>query len=157
MKCFPAIYGEMCVWWHCCCSILVFSVVLNAIPIPFIPFQQMSEECYDKTFILNIIDSSHLPWKGLVHWSARWDRCLISVYSVFLKWAAPCDHLRKLSALAREGEEWWWERQRGRGGVTGHLTVHVITRETHHSCNETDMLINATAYQCVSGVEIVVL
>lgn len=92
------------VWWHCCCSILVFSVVLNAIPIPFIPFRQMSEECYDKTFILNIIDSSHLPWKGLVHWSSRWDRCLISVYSVLLKWAAPCDHLRKLSALAGEGE-----------------------------------------------------
>lgn len=34
--------------------------VFHAILIPFIPFQQMSDECYDKTFILNIIDSSHL-------------------------------------------------------------------------------------------------
>lgn len=46
----------------------------------FIQFQQMSDECYDKAFILNIIDSSHLPWKGLLHWSGRWDRCFISVF-----------------------------------------------------------------------------
>lgn len=45
----------------------LFSIVLNAILLPIIPFQQMSDECYDKMFIPNIID------------------CLISVYSDFLK------------------------------------------------------------------------
>lgn len=78
-------------YFHPCSAFFFFPAVFHAILIPFIPFQQMSDECYDKTFIPNIIDSSHLLWKGSVHWSARWDRCLISVYSDFLKMSS--DHV----------------------------------------------------------------
>lgn len=87
-------------------SLLLCFQLKCAIPTPSMQFQQMSDECYDKMFILHIIDSSPRLWKGPVHWLARWDRCLISVYSVSLKWAAPCDHLRKLSALITDREGW---------------------------------------------------
>lgn len=65
----PTVYKEICggitvVFPALFCF---FSAEFHAILIPFIPFQQMSDECYDKTFIPNIIDSSHLLRKGLAH------------------------------------------------------------------------------------------
>ena len=53
----------------------------------FIPSRQMSEECYDKVFLLRTIDFSPLSWMGVFHWLARYGRCLISAYSDPLKWA----------------------------------------------------------------------
>ena len=101
----PTLVFNMCWWgWSCIwiCSHHI-TIVINivfcislwlplihsfmSLPPIFIPSRQMSEECYDKVFLLRTIDFSPLPWMGVFHWLARCDRCLISAYSDILKWA----------------------------------------------------------------------
>ncbi len=135
------------VWWHCCDisgSIVLFfpPAVFHAILIPFIPFQQMSDECYDKAFIPNIIDSSHLLWKGsgplIGQVGSMSHLCVFRLPQ--MSSAMWSHHLRKLSALIAGREEW------------GHRPAHCCSYHTgaEMCCNETDMLIRATVTRYLS-------
>lgn len=134
------------VWWHYCCtssSIQLFSAVFHDILISLIPFQQMSDECYDKTFIANVIDSSHLPWKrpgpliGQVGSMSHLCVFRLSQMSSTM-WS---HHLRKLCALITEAE---------RSEVTVQPAVILITRGLKRCCDETDKFIRTTVTRRVS-------
>lgn len=65
LKCQPTVDRKACsgIAFVLSSSVLLYSAVFHTILISFMSFQQMCDECYDKAFILNIIDSSHLLWK----------------------------------------------------------------------------------------------
>ena len=141
----PTLVFNMCWWgWSCIwiCSHHI-TIVINivfcislwlplihsfmSLPPIFIPSRQMSEECYDKVFLLRTIDFSPLPWMGVFHWLARCDRCLISAYSDILKWAWISRVMWSCVIKNKKMELlpglFWWQSGRGRS-PWGHRPSH---------------------------------